>query len=183
MPEDISLLPKEVEKKREQKARGRLLRKISFVALGLALLFATSVFVYSLILKSQSSDLEQAVNQQKSEISSRAEVELTAYDLNARVEALGKILGNKTYFSTLLTTVSRAVPGGVTVTEMTAPSEETASVSGTSGGYISLAKFLLNLKEAEVFPAVELRSVSLDEQTGEAKFDLSLSVAQGGLQK
>ncbi len=183
MPEDISLLPKEVEKKREQEARGRLLRRVSFAVLGAALLFATSVFVYSLILKSQSSSLEQAVNQQKSEISSRAKVELTAHDLDARVEALRKVLGSKIYFSTLLTAVSRAVPGGVTVTEMTAPSEETASVSGTSGGYISLAKFLLNLKEAEAFEAVELRSVSLEAQTGEARFNLNLIVAQGGLQK
>jgi Tfp pilus assembly protein PilN len=183
VPEDISLLPKEVERKREQEARSRLLQKVSLGVLGVAVLFTAAVFIYSLVLKSQFSNLQQAVDKQESEISSLSEIELMAHDLDARVKTLQKILADKIYFSTLLTNVSQAVPADVSVVEMTIPSEETASLSGTSRSYSSLAKFLLNLKESDLFETVELRSVSLDGQTGEANFDLSLGLAKEGLQK
>ena len=187
MPEDISLLPKEVERKREQAARGRLFRKGSLVFLAASFLLGVGAFVYSLALKSQLSGLEQNITSEKSKISSLSEIEFKAHDLEMRVDALKNILDEKIYFSDLLDTLARAVPADVAIVEITVPSETAVSVSGTSRSYVSLAKFLLNLKESGPpsvgFEAVELRSVSLDQQTGEANFDLNLEVAKGGLQK
>lgn len=187
MPEDISLLPKEVKKRKEQEARDRLLRRGSLVFAAVSLLLGAGVFVYSLVLGSQLSNLEQDIASEKSEISSLSEIELKAHDLEGRVEALKKILDEKIYFSDLLDTLAKMVPADVTVVEMTVPSEDTISVSGTSRSYVSLAKFLLNLKGASQpsvgFEVVELRSVSLDQQTGEANFDLNLSVVEGGLRR
>ncbi len=183
MPEDISLLPKEVEKKREQEARSHLLRKASLVFLVASFLLGASSLIYSSVLRSQLSSLEQNILNEKSKISSLSEIELKAQDLEVWVGALKDIFVSKAYFSTLLATLSRAVPVDVSLTEMTAPSEETVSVSGASRSYVSLAKFLLNLKEAEIFETVELRSVSLDQQTGEANFDLNLKLAKGGLRQ
>lgn len=182
MPEDISLLPSDVEKKRANEVRGQLLRKVSLVFLIVSLVLGAGVFVYSLVLGTQLSNLEKNVSSEESKIGSLAEIELQAQDLAVRVKALGDIFGAKVYFSNLLTTLSGAVPADVALTEMTVPSEEAISVSGTSRSYVSLAKFLLNLKESEeLFEAVELRSVSLDQQTGEANFDLNLKVVKGGL--
>ena len=184
MPEDISLLPKEVEKKREQEVRQRLLRRASLIFLAVSLLLGSGLFIYSLVLRTQLSNLEKEVSSEESKIDSLAEVELKAQDLAVRSTALGDILGGKVYFSTLLARLSQAVPADVALTEMTVPSSETISVSGTSRSYVSLAKFLLNLKDAkEIFEAVDLRSVSSDQQTGEAKFDLNLKIVKGGLKQ
>ncbi len=182
MPEDISLLPKEVEKKREQEARSRLLRKASLILLVTSLTLGASSLIYSLVLSSQFSNLEQNIASEKSKISSLSEIELKAQDLEARVDSLKSIFEEGVYFSNLLTALSKAVPVDVSIVEMTVPSEGTVSVSGVSRSYVSLAKFLLNLK-GELFEVVELRSVSLDQQTGEANFDLNLKVAKGGLKQ
>lgn len=187
MSEDISLLPKEVEKKREAEARSRLLRRVSFVFLAFAIFFGLGVFVYSSALKSQLSRLEKAVGGEKSKVSSLSGIELKAQDLDARVRALQDIFANRAYFSNLLATLSRRVPPDVSLREMTVPSEELVSVSGVSRSYASLAAFLLNLKElddeAKFFDTVELRSVSLDQQTGEVNFDLNLKIAKGALKQ
>lgn len=183
MPEDISLLPTEVEKKREEEARVVLLRKASLVFLIVSFVFGASVFIYSLVLKSQLSKLEQNSRDESSKISSLTEVETKAQDLAARIGVLKTVFGEKIYFSNLLTTVSQAVPADVGISEMTVPSAEVISVSGTSRSYISLAKFLLNLKDAKIFAAVELHSVSLDRETGEAKFDVSLKLTPEVLKK
>ncbi len=185
MSEDISLLPKEVEKKKEQEARQRLLQKVSLVFLAVSLLLGGGAFVYSLVLRNQLSSLEKDVSSEESKIGSLAEVALEAQDLSERSVALSNVFKDKVYFSTLLTTLSQAVPADVTLKEMTVPAAETISVSGTSRSYVSLAKFLLNLKETQPplagFEAVDLRSVSSDQQTGEANFDLNLKIVKGGL--
>lgn len=183
MPEDISLLPKEVERKKEQEARERLLRKASLIFLVVSLALGASSLIYSSVLRLQLSKLEQNMASEKSKISSLSEIELKAQDLEVRVGALKDIFDEKAYFSTLLTTLSGAVPADVSITEMTVPSEETVSVSGGSRSYVSLANFLLNLKETKIFEMVDLRSVSLDQQTGEVKFDLNLKLAKGGLKQ
>jgi len=187
MPKDISLLPKELEKKKEQEAQDRLWRRGGLIFLAVSILLAGGVFVYSLTLNSQLSNLEQNLADEESKITSLSEIALSAQDLEKRVESLKKILDEKVYFSNLLKTLSSAVLEGVTISEVTAPSETAVSVSGNSRSYSSLADFLLNLKdgraEAVSFEAVDLRSVSLDQQTGEANFDLSLGLAQGVLRK
>jgi len=183
MPEDISLLPKEIEKKKEQEVRDRLLRRGGLVFLAVSLLLAVGAFVYSLTLNSQLSNLEQNITSEISKISSLSEIELNAKDLELRVGVLTKIIDQKIYFSRLLSTLTKAVPADVTIVELTVPSEEAIAVSGTSRSYVSLARFLLNLKEAGLFKMVELRSVSLDAQTGEAHFDLNLSVVEEGLRE
>ena len=187
MPEDISLLPKEVERKKEQEARDRLLRRGGLAFLAVSLLLALGVFVYSLTLNSRLSNLEQDIAGEMSKISSLSEIELDAKDLERRVEGLAKILEEKLYFSDLLSALAEAVPGDVAIAEVTAPSEEAVSISGTSRSYVSLKQFLLNLKETDSasvdFKAVGLRSVSLDQQTGGYNFELTLVVEEGGLRK
>jgi len=187
MPEDISLLPKEVERKKEQEIRDRLLRRGGLVFLAVSLLLAVGVFVYSLALKSQLSNLEQDIADERSKTGSLSEIELDATDLESRVGGLGKVFDEKLYFSDLLDALAKAVPADVAIAEVTAPSEKVISISGTSRSYVSLKNFLLNLKETGStsvdFEVVELRSVSLDQQTGEYNFDLNLMVAEGGLRK
>lgn len=185
MPEDISLLPKEVEQKKEQKQRSRQLRRGALLLLAVSLLLCVGVFIYSLVLRSEASNLKQSVADEEAKLNSLSEMEITARDLEKRAQALKGILGDKIRFSGLLTSLARAVPTDVSITEMTVPSEETLSISGTSRSYSSLASFLLNLKGSSPpqveFETVELRSVSLDQQTGEARFDLSLGIVSGGL--
>lgn len=185
MPEGISLLPREVEQKKEQELRGQRLRKGALIFLGASLLICAGVFIYSLVLRSKASNLKQSIVAEEAILTSLSEMEITARDLEKRVQALQNILDDKIRFSGLLTSLARAVPADVFIVEMTIPSEERLSVSGSSRSYSSLANFLLNLKDSRspqvAFEAVELRSVSLDQQTGEARFDLNLSIVSGGL--
>jgi len=187
MPEDISLLPKEVERKKEQDARDRLLRRGGLVFLAVTLLICIGSFAYSLTLKSQLSNLQEDIAGEMSKIDSLLEIERNTKDLERRVGGLVKILEEKLYFSDLLEALAKAVPADVAIAEVTAPSEEAVSISGTSRSYVSLKQFLLNLKEtgsASVdFEVVGLRSVSLDQQTGEYNFDLTLVIDEGGLRK
>lgn len=187
MPEDISLLPQEVEKKREQESRERVLRKSALVFLVVSLLFGLGVVAYSLILNSQNSDLQKNIAAEESKINSLAEVEGQAQDLGERVRVLGDALAEKIYFSGLLEAISSAVPADVSIAEMTVPSADSAAISGSSRSYVSLAQFLRNLKNFDkgdgLFQVVELRSVSLDQQTGEIKFDINLGLAKEGLMR
>ncbi len=104
-----------------------------------------------------------------------------------RLNALAVIFAKKSYFSRLLDTLAGAVPEDMAITEITVPSEQVVSISGTSRGYVSLKNFLLNLRDTGAtsvgFEAVDLRSVSLDQQTGEQTFNLNLTVVKGGLRK
>jgi len=185
MPEGISLLPREVEQKKEQEQRGQQLRKGALIFLAASLLICIGIFIYSSILKSEASNLAQSIAAEETILASLSEMEITARDLEKRVQALQSILDDKIRFSGLLTSLARAVPADVFIVEMTIPSEEMLSVSGSSRSYSSLASFLLNLKDSRspqvVFEAVELQSVSLDQQTGEARFDLNLRIVSGGL--
>lgn len=185
MPEDISLLPKEVEQKKEQEQRGQQLRKGALLLSAVSLLLCVGVFLYSLVLKSEASNLKQSVAEEEAKLNSLSVMEITVRDLEKRVGALKGVLEGKIRFSNLLTSLASSVPTDVSIVEMTVPSEEVLSVSGTSRSYSSLARFLLNLKEARPpqveFEAVELQSVSLDQQTGEARFDLNLRIVRGGL--
>ncbi len=194
MPEDISLLPKEVEKKKEQEIRDRRLRRGGLVFLAVTSFIFIGVFAYLLVLKSQLSNLKQDIADEVSKVTSLSEIELSATDLEKRVGALAKIFDEKLYFSDLLDVLIKAVPADVGIMEVTAPSDKVISISGTSRSYASLKQFLLNLKETGAtlpdrqaesvgFEAVDLRSVSLDQQTGEYNFDLNLIVAKEGLRK
>jgi Tfp pilus assembly protein PilN len=186
VPEDISLLPKEVERKREQEVRERILQKASLVFLIVSLIFGLGTFGYSLILKSQKSGLQEKIAVEISEISSLSEVETQAQDLGKRVGVLGNVLAEKVYFSLLLQAVAEATPVDVSVDEMTIPSAASVAVSGTSQSYVSLAQFLRNLKNFNgdgLFQTVELRSVSLDRQSGKIRFDVNLELAKEGLLK
>jgi len=185
MPEDISLLPKEVTQKKEQEQRGQQLRRGALLLLAVSLFLCVGVFTYSLVLRSEAVSLKQSVVDEEAKLNSLSEMEITARDLEKRAQALKGILDDKIRFSGLLTSLARAVPTDVSITEMTVPSEEALSISGTSRSYSSLASFLLNLKGSSPpqveFEAVKLRSVSLDQQTGEARFDLNLRIVSGGL--
>lgn len=187
MPEDISLLPQEVEKVREQEAREQFLRRASLVFLAVSLLLTSSAFAYSRLLRNNLSDLEKEVAKEESKVSSLSDIAVKAYDLDVRSKALQTVFAETAHFSKLLSEVSAAVPPDVRVEEMTAPSEKSVTVSGSSRSYVSLAKFLLTLKGKDrgdsIFEVVELRSVSLDKQTGEVSFDINLGIAEGGLRQ
>ena len=188
----ISLLPEEVEKVRLEEARAAFLRRLALGSFIISLLLAAIVFGYSfLVIGSSRTRLERKNKKERSRISSEADVELKAYDLSRRFRAIQKILAERAYFSLLLTQLQGAIPPDVTLTEMVAPSEETITISGTSRSYPSLARFLLNLRNGSatgsgsksLFRSVELRSVSLDKQSGAVKFDVSLKLVEGGLRQ
>lgn len=187
MPEDISLLPQEVAKVREQEAREQLLRRASLAFLAVSLLVTFSTFAYSYLLQNNLSDLESEMAKETSKINSLADITAKAHDLGVRSEALENVFAETAYFSKLLSGVAAAVPSDVKVLEMTAPSEKSVAVSGSSRSYVSLAKFLLALKGGNagdsIFGVVELRSVSLDKQTGEVSFDINLGIVEEGLRQ
>jgi Tfp pilus assembly protein PilN len=184
MPEDISLLPQEVEKVRAQEAREQLVRRGALVFLIFSLLLTSSSLAYSYILRRNLSSLETEVAKEKSKVSSLSDVAAKAYDLDRRSQTLQAVFAETAYFSKLLSEIAGAVPPDVKVAEMTAPSEKSVAISGSSRSYVSLAKFLLALKDGDsIFNVVELRSVSLDKQTGEVSFDINLGMVEGGLRQ
>jgi len=188
MPEKkgISLLPREIKREKERKARNRLLRRASLVFLGISSLIGVLVLSCFFFLNRRLDNLNKEIAKEKSKIASLSTVESTAYELDVRTKSLKSVLANTPYFSTLLAEILSAVPSDVKVTEMNVASEKEAAVSGISKSYASLAQFLRALKgsgEEGLFDAVELKAVSLDQQTGEAKFDLNLRMREGVLRR
>jgi Tfp pilus assembly protein PilN len=183
----ISLLPQEVEKVRAEEARASFLRRLAVIFFVAAFLVGVVVFGYSFSLRGTISNLDTQISKESSKISSMSETAVQAQDLSRRSSALREIFANRADFSVLLAQIQNAVPPDVKVTDMVVPSEESVSVSGTSRSYPSLAKFLLSLQggsgKDSLFKTVELRSVSLDKQSGEVKFDVNLKIAEGGLRR
>lgn len=185
MPEDISLLPQEIEKLRAQEEHERSFRNLSLIFAAVSLLICLSVVFYAVLLQNRLAGLEDDTTKEIVRINSLSDVYAKMADLEKRYVVLSQTLEKSPRFSVLLSAVSAAVPSDITLTEMTAPSEKAVTIAGSARSYVSLAKFLIALKESVykkgLFEMIELRTVSLDKQSGQVRFDVSVNLLDGGL--
>lgn len=181
----ISLLPGEAAKKRTEKK----VRRFSFLG-ALALLLGVAavsagVFIFKSVLAGEIKNLETEIEREKEKISAEADLEIKAQTLGEKVATLEKILAGATHYSILLDNLTEITPSEISFSTLAATSAEKASLSGTATSYVGLAKFIRALNDPEgggkLFSETELRSVSLDAQTGQVKFSLELAVKKGVL--
>lgn len=183
--QDISLLPQELKEKRVEEVRLDRLKKVGFAFLFLSLVAALGAFLYSQTLNSSLSQTNQNIKGLEQKIDSLQSVEEAAFDVEQRSAALRALFEKEVYFSYLLKALGEATTADVEILELSAPSAETVSISGSARSYTSLAKFLLALNSSStpgsLFSVVALKEVSLDRQTGKAQFNVNLSLTEGVL--
>lgn len=182
---EISLLPEEVKEKRVEEALLIRLKKGGLIFLVISILMALGSLFYFLTLSDSLNRTKESVRDLEEKIVALQTIEETAADVERRGTALKSIFENEIYYSKLLTALFEATDSDVSILELSSPSPKSANVSGSARSYASLAKFLLALKSetaAETpFGKVELKEVSLDQQTGLARFSVLLSLREGAL--
>lgn len=182
---EISLLPEEVKEKRVEETLLVRLKKVGLIFLLISILMALGSLFYFLTLTNSLNQTKESINDLEQKIASLQTIEETADDVEKRSAALKSIFANEIYYSKLLAALSEATNSDVAILELTSPSAKSANISGSARSYASLAKFLLALKSetaAEtIFDKVELKEVSLDQQTGLARFSVLLSLHEGAL--
>ena len=199
----INLLPEKVRRgKREESVKRASTWGAVALLIGVVAVLA-GVLVFKMILSREVGRLESQIEDSKKRIGAQEELEIKARSLEGKVKALESILGEKEHYSVFLEGLSAVLPSGIALTDLRVDSPVLAGISGTAVSYIDLARFLeavgstprsrpvgtqgpagqigLAAESGGLFSKVRLRSVNLDTQTGQVKFDLDLVVRKGAL--
>ena len=113
---------------------------------------------------------------------------LTFYDLIniVRNPHIYNILSSRSHYSTLLSSVSKVLPEGVYLTELSSETETKVAISGITPSYNVLAELIKNITEeakvtGSVFDYPELTSVSLKEDINRIEFSMNLFLKKDAL--
>ncbi|MCG2685801.1 PilN domain-containing protein [Candidatus Parcubacteria bacterium] len=183
MPQDINLMPQEVLKTRRT-ARGT--RAFTVVSIGIfifCMLGAVAAFGYETFLLRTISNFQNLSQREITEIQSLEPVERAALILEQKSDILTKVFRERSFYSKLLERLSLEVPQDVVITDLAVVNPTQVGVSGEAQSYVALSKFLraLTSSEEDIFDSAVLSSVSLDSQSGKAKFALSVYLVEGAL--
>jgi len=183
MPQDINLMPQEVLKTRRT-ARGT--RAFTVVSVGIfifCMLGTVFVFGYETFLLRAISNFQNLSQQEIAEIKSLEPIEKMARILDQKSSILTKVFRGRSFYSKLLEKLSLEVPQDVVITDLVVVNPTQVGVSGEARSYIALSKFLraLTASEEDIFDSAVLSSVSLESQSGKAKFALSVYLVEDAL--
>lgn len=182
---DVNLLPEQVKKERKTTKVFHKVTLVSVVIFSLLLLLSLGIFLYSSNLQSNEKKLDSQIKKELTKLESFSFIEELAQKISVRSTQLNQILSTRSNYSILLREISNITPPQISIETLTSDSARKVTISGEAQGYIDLAKFLEAVanssKEGGKFSSVTLNSVSLDRQTGVAKFSLSIFLEKGAL--
>jgi len=183
---DVDLLPKNLKVERK---RVKIFHKLNIVSISIfVLLLITSLVIhfYSVSLTNKDTGLQSDIKKELTKIESFSFIEELSQDIFVRYSNAKSIFNTRSNYSLLLESITHITPPQVKIDTLISNSPNKATLTGEAQGYIDLAKFLGAVaeqaeKDEGIFIGVSLNSVSLDKQTGVAKFSLSLVIKKGAL--
>ena len=184
--EDINLIPGELRNKRESEERAKSLLIISVVLLTVSFVFSGGVYIYKMLLSKNIAEISYQVKSEEEKIKNLAEVENKMMVLGSKVSYIYNILSSRSHYSTLLSSVSKVLPEGVYLTELSSETETKVAISGITPSYNVLAELIKNITEeakvtGSVFDYPELTSVSLKEDINRIEFSMNLFLKKDAL--
>lgn len=182
----LDLLPKQIK---DERKISKLFHRASIISIAvflILLIISFSIYFYASQLSKASDNLDKEINKELTKMNSFDFIEKISQDIFIRYSKAQELLEERPSYSKLLESITHITPPQVRIDTLTSDSETKITVTGEASGYIDLAKFLEAVADQKadiegIFTSVILNSVSLDKQTGVAKFSLSLILKESAL--
>lgn len=175
---DINLLPLELKEQKKTEKVKTSVGNIFLVSLGISGLIAIASSVILINLKLTGDKQLKETRRAQEQIKDLGVVETESSRLASKILSISRIISAKSKYSVLLSVISEASPGEVTITSLTTFGENKVSVSGTAQSYLVLSKFITSLMDpalgGKLFGNVDLTGASLDEISGKIRFSMVL---------
>ena len=182
MAQSINLIPQ--QEVREQ-TKTKVVKLSTILSIMLLIIVAGGSFFFffeARNIKSQNVALESDIEGLRASISSLDTIEITARNLDKKHTALQDIFDSRVFYSKLLQELSLRQPNGISVKSFSMRSSTEINISGTGANYISISDYTNNLLAStygdsiieDPFTEVTLNSVSLESQTSDVTFAISV---------
>ena len=183
MAESINLLPQEVRVLERNNRYVKYSRIIGVVSLVISAVFSATMVYLTISSGVNLSNLTKEQAEVNADLAAAKSVEEMISVIDSKSKELLKLIKTRPLYSKLLEGLGRKTPGDVIITEVNVLASEKISISGTSLGYLSLAKFLkaLNNDPDSIFKSAVLNSVVLNSQSGSVQFSMELDIKPGSL--
>jgi Tfp pilus assembly protein PilN len=144
-------------------------------------------------IKQQLSVVNTEIDGLRQQISTLADVEVSARNLDKKYSTLKEIFASRILYSMLSKEIQARTPQGVVIESITLQKGTQINISGSADNYISIANFTNNLVDSEfsggeptlktLFSTVTLNSVSLEKSRNVVTFSINVSINSNLLQK
>lgn len=180
MPDAINLLPQE---ERQEQVKEQLVTVSTVIAIILLVVVGviSGYFFYQVLqINKQTDAVNASIAKSRANIASLSGIELIARNLDARYKGLDSFFTNRVNYSALFAELAKRLPQAVAIESLSTGTANTLNISGISTDYISIAKFINNLRDVKfassgpglgaLFTDALLNTVNLEDSTKRAKF-------------
>ena len=181
--QSINLIPQQEVQEQTQVKAVTLSTWISLAVLLIIGSIAGFDFYRSYNLKAQTKSIETEITGLRQQISTMANVEVNARNLDKKFTTLKDIFANRMLYSSLATEVAKRTPTGIIMDSMTLQKGAKVNITGHADNYILIASFTNNLVNNEfqggdaalkkLFTSVTLNSVSLEKNRNIVRFSIN----------
>ena len=182
--QDINFIPDEIIESQVEATRISSANKMS-LGLAIFLLMAGAAFWgYNFYQKQELAKAKQQAATYETNIQNLKDFGEEGYKLGTRLQSIKSILDSRQYYSKLIEQVDELTPEGVDVVTWQASSDGVMQLEGISSpNYLPIADFEGNLQSdpKEVFADVKLTTAALEEEDGDIKFGMSITLSKESL--
>ncbi len=181
--QSINLIP---EQEVQEQSQGKVVTFSTWISISLLLILggiAGLYFYLSNDIKGQMKVLESEITASRQQISSMANVEVNARNLDKKYTTLKEAFINRMNYSMLATEIAQRMPSGINIDSMTLQKGSKVNITGHADSYILIATFTNNLVNSEfqggdirlrnLFKTVTLNSVSLEKNRNIVRFSIN----------
>jgi Tfp pilus assembly protein PilN len=181
--QSINLIP---QQEVQQQSQDRVVAMSTWLSIGVLLIVGAVAgydFYRQYDLKNQTKTLESEITSLRQQISSKADVEVNARNLDKKYTTLKDIFANRMLYSMLTSEVEKRTPAGIQMDSMTLQKGAKLNITGHADNYILIAAFTNNLSNQEfqegdgtlkkLFKNVTLNSVNLEKNRNIVRFSIN----------
>ena len=184
MQYDINLLTREEKIEQFQQKAIKMSSVLAVVVLLAVGGFSVKYYLDSSNLKKLILSEDRKIADGRTRINSMKSTEVLARNLSRKQVVLREILGNRPYYSKLLSQFYERIPQGVGVKSLSFTDGASIALSGTASNYLLVSDFLKNLNdssEENIFRSATLNSVKLNAGSSTVDYSLVVSFDMEGL--
>jgi Tfp pilus assembly protein PilN len=181
--QSINLIPQQEVQQQSQEKAVAMSTWLSILVLVIVGGFAGFDFYREVNLKSQTKALESEIGTLRQQISSMANVEVNARNLDKKFSTLKDVFGTRMQYSMLSTELAKRTPSGIIIDSITLQKGSKLNITGHADNYILIASFTNNLVNADfqggtaslkkLFTTVTLNSVNLEKNRNIVRFSIN----------
>ena len=171
----INLIPHEEQ---VEQTKSQLVQLSTYIMVGvfiLVLAVSAYLFYLTLNLKKENTAFDTKIENLRAQVKTMSTVEISARNLQARLDAISSFYKTRYYYSTLLKELYARVPSSISIEDFVI-AEGTITLSGSSDNFMAISGFISGLtKDNKYFTSVTLNSASFQERNNRVNFLIVVS--------